>query len=231
MLFRSAPVRETAAQALATLLPFMPTSSVLSVQRILIAMVEQDGAPPSRGLDVKYEPAGSTTSERGKYVWQVRHSGLLGLKYLVAVKGELLRAGASAKEEDGDVIMREPVKKEEEDVEMGETTVAEGGVKMLKGVVDAALLGYVLSLLSCPEFCSRWTVQLARSRRRRSLGGSSDSLAHHRRSRRTVARRAAARRWRTLGLSRRPQGRPFELNWRGDGSARCGISSSSCCPR
>lgn len=204
----------------------MPSSSVLSVQRILIAMIEQDGAPPSRGLDVKYEPAGSSKSgqhERGKYVWQVRHSGLLGLKYLVAVKGDLLRAGEAVKiekEEDGDVVMQQPVKREEEDVKMLEPTAVEGGVTMLKGVVDAALLGCVLSLKRLRSLLIVRVFQLARSRRRRSLGGSSNSLAHHGRSRRTLTCRAPTRRWRALGLPGRSQGRPFELDWWSNGSPR-----------
>lgn len=146
-----APVRETAAQALATLLPYMAPSSVIGVQRILIAMVEQDGAPPSRGLDVKYEPTSSTNGQhdRSKYVWQVRHSGLLGLKYLVAVKGDMLRAGKTEeaikdeKEEDGDVVMALTVKKEDTDATMP-LAAASAQAGMLKGVVDAALLGCVV---------------------------------------------------------------------------------------
>ncbi|KAK4703463.1 TATA-binding protein-associated factor, partial [Phenoliferia sp. Uapishka_3] len=136
-----APVRETAAQALATLLPNMPPRSVISVQRILIAMIEQDGAPPSQGLDAKLEVA-TTSSGRGKYIWQVRHSGLLGLKYLVAVRGDMLKGvGDSVKAEgDGDVEMEglEVIKienlKMEVDGEVSQET-------LLKEVVDAALLG------------------------------------------------------------------------------------------
>jgi TATA-binding protein-associated factor len=109
----------------------MARSSVVLVQRILIAMVEQDGAPPSYGLDTKYSST-PNTSGRGKYVWQVRHSGLLGLKYLVAVKGDLLRQRDLVKTEGGDVKM-----------EVVEDTkpFAYDSFSMLKGVVDAALLG------------------------------------------------------------------------------------------
>lgn len=128
-----APVRETAAQALATLLPFMPTDSVRSVQKILIAMIDQNGAPPSKGLDVKYDTkltnkTASTESRKGQYAWQVRHSGLLGLKYLVAVKGQLLRGV----EENGTIT-----EIKNEDVEMKEVS----DVDMLKGIVEAALIG------------------------------------------------------------------------------------------
>lgn len=133
-----APVRETAAQALATLLPRMPLSSIVSVQRILIDMVEQGGAPPSRGLDgaraISKIPTkvGKGVEERGKYVWQVRHAGLLGLKYLVAVKGDLLRHG--------------DVTKSELQMELDEKPIRSHA--LLKGVLDAALLGYVVLSLA-----------------------------------------------------------------------------------
>ncbi|KAI5477115.1 hypothetical protein MNV49_006843 [Pseudohyphozyma bogoriensis] len=124
-----APVRESAAQALATLLPYMPASSVAQVQKILITMVEQDGAPPSRGLDgSKGNGKGKEAEGKGKYVWQVRHSGLLGLKYLVAVKGEFLRGV----KEEADV---KPKLELDGDVKMEE------GYVPLKAVVDAAILG------------------------------------------------------------------------------------------
>lgn len=130
-------MRETAAQALATLLPSMPARSVVSAQRILIAMIEQDGAPPSLGLDAKREVV-LAGSSRDKYVWQVRHAGLLGLKYLVAVRGDLLRGlGDASGAKSEDVKM----KSEPDEVKMevdGETPHDE---TLLKEVVDAALLG------------------------------------------------------------------------------------------
>lgn len=119
----------------------MPSSSVIRVQRVLIDMIEQDGAPPSRGLTDKLvetaPPAIDTDApnRKGKYVWQVRHSGLLGLKYLVAVKGDMLR-----ERNDGDV---KPVKDELGDVNMELASDAEA-TALLKVVVDAALLGYVV---------------------------------------------------------------------------------------
>ena len=134
-----APVRETAAQALATLLPFMPKESVLAVQSILVAMIDQDGAPPSKGLDDKYSGAVAAAqgNDRTAYVWQVRHSGLLGLKYLVAVKGDLYRSAATQS------LMEDVLMKAEEDIKpvikKEETSPQTPG--MLKAVVDAALLG------------------------------------------------------------------------------------------
>lgn len=131
-------MRETAAQALATLLPHMASASIISVHRILIEMITQGGAPPSQGLDnalVKSERAKGKQVE-GKYYWQVRHSGLLGLKYLVAVKGDLFKPS--------------PVKKEVEDVKMEDASESEipSSLDLLKGVVDSALLGCVLSHLA-----------------------------------------------------------------------------------
>lgn len=130
-----APVRETAAQALAVLLPYMPHASIVQVQHILIAMIEQDGAPPSLGLSDKMEqPKTDDKTQRGKYVWQVRHSGLLGLKYLVAVKGDMLRISPGGE----DVEM-----KSEEDVKPLAKLEEEqpSSIRLLKEVVDAALLG------------------------------------------------------------------------------------------
>jgi TATA-binding protein-associated factor len=135
-------VRETAAQALATLLPFMSTRSIISVHRILIGMIQQEGAPPSRGLDQpsitsESKSASKSTSRNKsivattstiKYFWQVRHSGLLGLKYLVAVKGDLIKASNETVDLNGDAMM----------------TVTDTS-NLLKGVVDAALLGLVSS--------------------------------------------------------------------------------------
>lgn len=120
----------------------MPPSSIVSVQRILIDMVEQDGAPPSLGLSDKLEQQKAITiddkSQRGKYVWQVRHSGLLGLKYLVAVKGDMLRIDIGG--EDVEMKAEEDVKPASvkmEDVSIDPST----SHTLLKNVVDAALLG------------------------------------------------------------------------------------------
>ncbi|SCV74101.1 BQ2448_6533 [Microbotryum intermedium] len=124
-----APVRETAAQALATLLPCMAPSSVVLVQRLLIAMIDQDGAPPSRGLSNKRDTDAQepNTGRRVSYAWQVRHSGLLGLTYLVTVKGDMLR------------IKAEPA----EDVKptASPEVVQPTATALLKEVIDAALLG------------------------------------------------------------------------------------------
>ncbi|KAG8900146.1 TATA-binding protein-associated factor mot1, partial [Tulasnella sp. 403] len=115
-----APVRETVSQSLASLLLHMPRRSILSVHNILREMIlqpdfsadengsnhVQNGKPNSNGR--KYKTNGKTPQT---HVWQVRHAGLLGMKYEVAVRNDLV------------------------DVSQ------EGGKEVLKGVVEAALLG------------------------------------------------------------------------------------------
>jgi TATA-binding protein-associated factor len=69
------------------------------VHRILLEMIRQDFAEKDPELG------------KAPHVWQVRHAGLLGLKYEVAVREDLIE-----NDEDRSV---------------------------LRGVVDAAILGYV----------------------------------------------------------------------------------------
>ncbi|KNE89981.1 hypothetical protein PSTG_16566 [Puccinia striiformis f. sp. tritici PST-78] len=71
-----APVRETAAQAISLVGRWLDQSGVQHMLSIFHQMVEQKNVAshPQRG-----------------YAWQVRHAGLLGMKYLVAVKNEMLR--------------------------------------------------------------------------------------------------------------------------------------------
>jgi TATA-binding protein-associated factor len=108
-----APVRETVSQTLASLLLHMPLRSVGHVHSILLQMIRQEFTLPSK------------TKPRGKddqnHVWEVRHAGLLGIKYEVAVRSELFDTAKD--EESGDA-----------------------GREILTGVVDAAVLGYIDSL-------------------------------------------------------------------------------------
>ncbi|KAG8867854.1 TATA-binding protein-associated factor mot1 [Serendipita sp. 405] len=90
----TAPVRESATQALAALLIHMPATSVYRVHDILLEMIRQDFRSKKGGTP---------------YAWQIRHAGLLGLKYEVAVRDDLVER--------------------------------KGDTKLLRGVVDAALLG------------------------------------------------------------------------------------------
>ncbi|OBT99665.1 TATA-binding protein-associated factor mot1 [Pseudogymnoascus verrucosus] len=67
-----APIRESIGQTLGALLSHLPSLSVYAVFRILLQMVMQD----ELGLD---RPA-----------WAVCHGGMIGLRYLVAVRNDLL---------------------------------------------------------------------------------------------------------------------------------------------
>jgi TATA-binding protein-associated factor len=112
-----APVRETVSQTMASLLLHMPRRSVLHVHSILLQMIRQDFPLPPSGR-------GKSDSERG-HVWEIRHAGLLGVKYEVAVRSDLFDKG------DGKQFDAE-------------------GREILQGVVDAAVLGSVsLSHLKC----------------------------------------------------------------------------------
>jgi len=61
-----APVRETCAQTLGTVLASMPTESVLRAFDVLLLLLQQQK-------------------------WEIRHGGLLGLKYLIAVRKDLVQ--------------------------------------------------------------------------------------------------------------------------------------------
>ena len=123
-----APVRETVSQTLAALLTHMPRRAVLHVHAALLQMVSLPvpSAPPSsltpsasngRGK-LKIGANGKLTTGGGggaEFAWQVRHGGLVGIKYEVAVRPDLF-----------------------DDVDVG--------AEVLRGVVEAALSGYVPTL-------------------------------------------------------------------------------------
>ncbi|EGE80113.2 TATA-binding protein-associated factor mot1 [Blastomyces dermatitidis] len=67
-----APIRETVGQTLAALLLHLPTRSLASVYRILYRMIMQNDL----GLSSP--------------IWEVCHGGMIGLKYLVAVRTDVL---------------------------------------------------------------------------------------------------------------------------------------------
>jgi TATA-binding protein-associated factor len=121
-----APVREMVSQTLASLLIHMPRRSVLHVHRILLQMIQQENfiipaaavqpePPATKGRKTK---AKAESQQQKTHVWEIRHAGLLGLKYEVAVRSDLFDV---AKIEGDDV----------------------NGTELLRGVVDAAVLGYV----------------------------------------------------------------------------------------
>ena len=96
------------AQTLASLLIHMPRRSLLHVHSVLLQMIRQNFVVPA---DSKTE----SDLERS-HVWEVRHAGLLGIKYEVAVRNDLFD-NSSIKTGDEQNILR--------------------------GVVGAAILGYV----------------------------------------------------------------------------------------
>lgn len=82
-----APVRETASQTLSALVVHMPESSALKIVELLSTMVRQDEVKAELEKQARQDPE----SRKGKrnYYWEVKHAGLLGLKYLVAVRRDL----------------------------------------------------------------------------------------------------------------------------------------------
>lgn len=67
------PVRETCSQTLGVVLQYMTANSVEKVHNNLLKLINQND--PSFG---------------GRSIWEVRHAGLLGLKYTVAVRKDLV---------------------------------------------------------------------------------------------------------------------------------------------
>lgn len=83
-----APIRETAGQALGALIQYMPTQSIKAVYRILESLVNQD----------KLE-----TKQRA---WQACHGGMIGMRYLVAVRHDVLLADQGLMDGVLSVVMR-----------------------------------------------------------------------------------------------------------------------------
>ncbi|CAO3582227.1 unnamed protein product [Absidia cylindrospora] len=69
------PVRETCSQTLGTVLQYMQPEGVVKVHETLLKLIAQD------------DPAFGSRS-----IWEVRHAGLLGLKYTVAVRKDLVES-------------------------------------------------------------------------------------------------------------------------------------------
>ena len=104
-----APVRETVSQTLASLILHMPRRSLLHVHLVLLQMIRQDFSANTFRKSQKETDKG--------LIWEIRHAGLLGIKYEVAVRNDLF----------------ESVK--------GESDTELGGREVLEGVVQAAILG------------------------------------------------------------------------------------------
>ncbi|KAJ7684613.1 SNF2 superfamily chromatin remodeling protein [Mycena polygramma] len=148
-----APVRETVSQTLAALLLHMPRRSVSHVHAILLQMIQQDVPAPltnGRAGKGKGKPKGAPAEADKTHVWEVRHAGLLGIKYEVAVRSDLFASKAGVKMEDAMVVDSEEkqddglVKQEEGAVKRedeGDSNFDETGREVLRGVVEAAILG------------------------------------------------------------------------------------------
>ncbi|KAF9453249.1 SNF2 superfamily chromatin remodeling protein [Macrolepiota fuliginosa MF-IS2] len=120
-----APVRETVSQTMASLMLHMPRRSLLHVHQILLQMILQDVVSASNGKSEgkKLSVVKSTRDGERNHVWEVRHAGLLGIKYEVAVRSDLFDDAGGVKQEEG-----------------GAAPSPEGQ-KILRDVVDAAILG------------------------------------------------------------------------------------------
>jgi len=141
----------------------MPRRSVLHVHSVLLQMIRQDFSLPTG------------TNGPGKeksHIWEVRHAGLLGIKYEVAVRSDIVEAESTGEEVkaerngtfgpgSGSGVI---IKTESMDVDVGrqhgldvkmEDILERNGVKtetvphgpgprhILQDVVDAAVLGQV----------------------------------------------------------------------------------------
>jgi len=118
-----APVREMISQTLASLLIHMPRRSVLHVHAMLLQMIQQDFVIPKASVSVSRKTRQKSrvvVEEQRSHVWEVRHAGLLGIKYEVAVRSDLFEGDFHVKQEDN---------------------VAQS---ILQDVVEAAILGSVI---------------------------------------------------------------------------------------
>jgi TATA-binding protein-associated factor len=126
-----APVRETAAQALGVLLKYLPNDAVAEVHATLMSMVKQSWAV--RGKDAKDVGRGE------KFSWEVRHAGLLGLKYEVAVRQDLLGVAEPVAINGHKTEDAEDIKPDVQAVSNGDTTNG-AETSYLRDVVEAAVL-------------------------------------------------------------------------------------------
>ena len=139
----------------------MPRRSVLHVHSVLLQMIRQDFTLP--------KGANGPGKERS-HIWEVRHAGLLGIKYEVAVRSDVVEAevaGQGIKAENSSTVVTSVgaglvVKTENVEVDVGqdldpdmnmeviqenssvktETFLRESGPRhILQDVVDAAVLG------------------------------------------------------------------------------------------
>lgn len=81
----------------------MPKRSALHVHGILLQMISQQFTLPE--FTSKSRP-----NAEPSHIWQIRHAGLLGIKYEVAVRIDLFEGKADpAEQEDGKTMLRDVV--------------------------------------------------------------------------------------------------------------------------
>lgn len=107
----------------------MPRRSVLHVHSILLQMIRQDFSLSAATGFLPNATRGDGVLRERTHVWEVRHAGLLGIKYEVAVRSDLVHVN-DAKEDSG------PRNK-----------------AILRDVVDATVLGYTPFLVSYDLSC------------------------------------------------------------------------------
>ena len=112
-------MRETVAQTLASLLIHMPRRAILRVHQILLDMVRQQ----------------FTEKANQPYIWQVRHAGMLGLKYEVAVRHDLITRDTQSKPSS------QGVKLEGIDEEVHTPDNVGDPQEIMRSIVSSAILG------------------------------------------------------------------------------------------
>lgn len=125
-----APVRETVSQTMASLMLHMPRRSLSHVHQILLQMIRQDFvvAPAGKSTTKMQLPKKLASDNEHNHIWEVRHAGLLGIKYEVAVRSDIFDGVGNIKQEGG------------------EPSPIQEGKNVLRDVVDVAILGYVAIL-------------------------------------------------------------------------------------
>ncbi|KAJ3567398.1 hypothetical protein NP233_g6399 [Leucocoprinus birnbaumii] len=120
-----APVRETVSQTMASLMLHMPRRSLLHVHQILLQMIRQDFVVVTSGKsESKKKPSRRMKDDvERNHVWEVRHAGLLGIKYEVAVRSDIFDDAGGMKQENGAIAP------------------SQAGKDVLGDVVEAAILG------------------------------------------------------------------------------------------
>ncbi|KAJ9125342.1 hypothetical protein QFC22_000302 [Naganishia vaughanmartiniae] len=78
-----APVREAGSQALASLMRHLDLRSIADIHSVLLHMILQEWIS-------KRAAEGNRNVPAIRYIWELRHAGLLGLKYELAVRPDLI---------------------------------------------------------------------------------------------------------------------------------------------